>query len=130
MKTALQRGDSELAIGTAKEFVETICKTILNERKKPLKGTENLQKLVYLTIKEVNPLITVQLSRKTTKLVQKTLSVLSTITQCIAELRNLYGTGHGKDADAVILELRHAALTVNAATTLALFLYQSYEKII
>jgi len=62
------------------------------------------------------------------ELIRKTLGVLTTLTQCIAELRNLYGTGHGKGVSTVSLEPRHAALAVNAATTLALFLYQSYEK--
>jgi hypothetical protein len=65
---------------------------------------------------------------KTNKLVQKTPGTLSTLTQCIAELRNLHGTGHGKNASAGSLEPRHAALAVNAVTTLALFLYESYEK--
>jgi len=128
MITALQRGDSELAIGTAKEFVETICKTILNERKKPLKGDETLPKLVYLTIEEVKPVSAVQLDRETNELVRKTLGALSTLTQCIAELRNMYGTGHGKYPGTLSLEPLYAELAVNAATTLALFLYQSYEN--
>jgi hypothetical protein len=130
MKTALEREDIELAIGTAKEFVETICKTILNERNKPTKGDENLPKLVYLTLEEVKAVPTVDTGIKTNKLVKKTLGTLSTLTQCIAELRNLYGTGHGKNASAVSLEPWHATLAVNAATTLALFFYQSHEKTI
>ena len=61
-------------------------------------------------------------------IVSKTLGVLTTLAQCIDELRNLYGTGHGKDVSTVSLEPRNAALGVNVATTLALLLYQSYEK--
>lgn len=128
MNTALKRGDSELAIGTAKEFVETICKTILNERNVPLSGKEDLPNLVFKTIKEVNPTAGIPLDEKSKKIVKKTLGALSTLTQCIAELRNLYGTGHGKGVSSINLEPRHATLAVNSATTLALFLYHSYEK--
>ncbi len=127
MTTAVDR-DPELAIGTAKEFVETICKMILSKRNKPLKGNENLPKLVYLTICETKPIAESQSDMRINKLIRKTLGVLTTLTHCIAELRNLYGTGHGKDVSTVSLEPRHAALAVNAATTLAIFLYQSYEK--
>lgn len=127
MTTAIDR-DPELAIGTAKEFVETICKTILKERKKPFKDDEDLARLVYLTLQEVEPLKTVEFDEKTNKMIKKTLGALSTLTQSIAELRNLHGTGHGKDAGKNILEQRYAVLAVNAATTLAFFLYQSHEK--
>jgi hypothetical protein len=54
---------------------------------------------------------------------------MNSLASCIAELRNLHGTGHGKDVRIVTVEPRYAALTVNAAATLGLFLYQSYEKI-
>lgn len=37
--------DSELAIGTAKEFVESICKTILSERGTPAAKNEDLPAL-------------------------------------------------------------------------------------
>jgi len=127
MTTAVDR-DSELAIGTAKEFVETICKMILSKRNKPLKGNEDLPKLVKLTIDETKPMAETRSDMKINKLIHKTLGVLMTLTHCIAELRNLYGTGHGREVSTVSLEPRHAALAVNAATTLALFLYQSYEK--
>jgi hypothetical protein len=68
-----------------------------------------------------------QVSAKFDELIRKILGALSTLTQCIAELRNLYGTGHGKDVKTVIVKPKYAALVVNAATTLALFLYQSHE---
>jgi hypothetical protein len=109
------------------QFIEAICKTILTEKKIPLKGNEKLPKLVHMAIEEINTLDTAHLNGKTDPLIRKTLGVLSTLTQCIAELRNLYGTGHGRDAGAIGLKPRHAELAVNASTTLALFLYRSYN---
>lgn len=43
---AATQNDPELAIGTAKEFIETICKTILAERSVPFAKDEKLPKLV------------------------------------------------------------------------------------
>jgi hypothetical protein len=49
------------------------------------------------------------------------LSNLATITQGIAELRNQYGTVHGKSSKAKGLTSRHAKLAVGSASTLAVF---------
>jgi AbiJ N-terminal domain 3/Abortive infection C-terminus len=126
MNNAIEK-DPELAIGTAKEFIETVCKTILKERGKSFKDDEDLPKLAYLAFQEVQPMKGVN-SKEAEEIVRKTLGSLSTITQSVAELRNLHGTGHGKDADTIPLKSRHAALAVNAATALALFLYQSHQE--
>ncbi|MBW0000317.1 MAG: hypothetical protein JO015_14550 [Verrucomicrobia bacterium] len=45
--------DPELAIGTAKELVETCCKTILAERGKPVAGTPDMPSLLKETFKEL-----------------------------------------------------------------------------
>ena len=47
--------DPELAIGTAKEFVESICKTILNERRKTFEADEDLPKLVLVVLDDLKP---------------------------------------------------------------------------
>ncbi len=52
---------------------------------------------------------------------------LGTVAGRIAELRNLYGTGHGKVASARPLELRYARLAVGAAATLATFPFETHE---
>jgi len=127
MTNAIER-DPELAIGTAKEFVETICKTILTERKKSFKPDEDLPKLVFMTINEVTPVSASGSDKKVDALMHRIVGNMNDLARCLAELRNLHGTGHGKDIHAVTLEPRHAALAVNAATTIVLFLYQSNEK--
>jgi hypothetical protein len=45
----------------------------------------------------------------------------------IAELRNEYGTGHGKASGQGGLGPRHARLAVGAASTLAAFLFEKYD---
>ena len=52
MESAVER-DPELAIGTAKELVETVCKTILAERGKPATGTPDMPTLTKVTLKEL-----------------------------------------------------------------------------
>jgi hypothetical protein len=48
--------------------------------------------------------------------------------QGLAELRNLYGTGHGKEGSTKGLAARHAKLAVGAAITLADFLFDTHEN--
>ena len=45
----------------------------------------------------------------------------------IAELRNLYGTGHGKGGNHKGLTVRHARLAVSASAALCMFLFETYE---
>lgn len=54
-------------------------------------------------------------------------SNLGQISQGMAELRNLYGTGHGKDGRSKGLSPRHARLAVSCATALATFLFEAHE---
>lgn len=121
--------DPSLAIGTAKELIETICKTILSERGQTLNGTPELPKLVKQTLKELK--LTpddIPNKAKASKNIQTILSNLATITNGIAELRNSYGTGHGKETKAKGLGSRHAKLAVGAASTLALFLLETHNE--
>ncbi len=53
---------------------------------------------------------------------------LGTICNGLAELRGLYGTGHGKHGNASGLGARHAKLAVGAATTLAIFLFETHQQ--
>jgi hypothetical protein len=54
---------------------------------------------------------------------------LATLVQGSAELRNAYGTGHGKSKTQARhgLTSRHARLAVGASATLAVFLYETHE---
>jgi hypothetical protein len=121
--------DPGLAIGTAKELVETCCKTILNARNIAFSKSADIPELVKLTTKELE--LTpddIPDKAKAADTVKRLLSNLATITKGIAELRNQYGTGHGKAAGAKGLRPRHARLAVGAASTLAVFLAETHNE--
>ena len=40
----------------------------------------------------------------------------------------MYGTGHGKDGNSAGLRPRHARLAAGAATTLAMFLFETHTE--
>lgn len=120
--------DPGLAIGTAKELVETCCKTILLDRKVPVEKAADLPVLVKQAAKALA--LTpddIPDKAKAVETIRRLLSNLGTITSGVAELRNLYGTGHGKEGRMKGLHPRHARLAVGAASTLALFLIETHE---
>ena len=128
MERAVQN-DPGLAIGTAKELVETICKTILMERNVEFTGNDDLPKLVKATAKVLRLTPSdIPDDAKASDSIKRLLSNLATITNGVAELRNSYGTGHGKEAKSKGLSPRHAKLAVGAASTLALFLVETHHE--
>jgi len=121
--------DPSLAIGTAKELIETCCKTILTERKVEFSKNADIPELVKLTAKELE--LTpddIPQKAKAAETIKRLLSNLATITQGVAELRNHYGTGHGKAAGTKGLQPRHAKLAAGAASTLAVFLAETHNE--
>ena len=121
--------DPRLAIGQAKELVETVCKTILRERGKPVQGNPKVTALVKQTASELRLLPEdVPDERKGVETIRRVLSNLAQIAQGLAELRNLFGTGHGADGAMPALGTGHARLAVGAATTLCVFLLHYHEQ--
>lgn len=120
--------DPELAIGTAKELVETCCKTILCESGETISKGDDLPKIVKATVKllELTP-SDIPDRAKASEAIKKLLSNLASITHGVAELRNHYGTGHGKQGNMKGLQSRHAKLAVGAASTLAVFLTETHK---
>lgn len=122
-------GDPDLAIGTAKELLETCCKTILHEREIAFPKNADLPQLVKRTVKELQ--LTpkdIPDQAKAANTIKRLLSNLATLAQGISELRNHYGTGHGKHAKTRGLTQRHAKLAVGAASTLAVFLVETHNS--
>lgn len=119
--------DPELAIGTAKELVETVCKTILHERGVEVAKNADLPELNKALFKALR-LVPEDIPdhAKGSATIRKILQNLATVTQGLAELRNLYGTGHGKHGGTKSINPRHARLAVGASSTLAAFLYETH----
>lgn len=53
---------------------------------------------------------------------------LKVLVQRIAELRNSYGSGHGKSSSYKGLEARHARLAVGCSLTITRFLWDSFDR--
>ncbi len=127
MESAIEKAP-HVAIGTAKELIETCCKSILNERGKEINKNWDLLDLSRETNKELQLLpMDVPEERKASKTIKSILGSLTMVVQGISELRNDYGSGHGKKAEFQGLNPRHAKLAVGAATTLAIFLLETHE---
>lgn len=121
--------DPSLAIGTAKELIETCCKTILTERGQEISGTPDIPTLTKATLKELNLVPEgVPNAARGADVIKRLLGNLSTIGHGLAELRGLYGTGHGQHGSTSGLTTRHAKLAVGAASTLAVFLFETHEQ--
>lgn len=127
METAIE-GDPSLAIGTAKELVEAACKAILEERNRAAPPKTDLPKLVRLVSEELGLLPeAVAPDARAAETIKKVLGSLASIVAGVAELRNQYGTGHGPAPSRGSLGPRHAKLASGAASTLAVFLYETHQ---
>jgi hypothetical protein len=122
--------DCDLAIGTAKELVESICKTILDERGALYGKSDDLTALVRKTTKILRlSADDVASTSRAADTIKRMLMNIAALAQAAAELRNAYGTGHGKSKAqaAQHLEPRHARLAVGTATALGVFLFETHE---
>ncbi len=120
--------DPAQAIGSAKELLESTLKTILEGLGIAYgKGDEipQLLKAVQSAL-ELAP-NDAHANKKGAETIRKTLSNLGSVAIGIAELRNLYGTGHGKGRNHKGLTVRHARLAVSASAALCMFLLETYE---
>lgn len=119
--------DPALAIGTAKELIESVCKTILEQRQ--ISHDEDLD--IGQLVKEVRKALglipeSIPNSARGAESIRRLLSNLGNVAQGVGELRNLYGTGHGKVGAVKGLSPRHARLAVGAAATLSTFLFETH----
>jgi len=120
--------DPELAVGTTKDLVEATLKSILrglNEDFDESKADipvllKRVQKLLELAPDEVDA------ARRGADTIKRILSNLGGVAIGVAELRNLYGSGHGRSQRRVV-DARLARLVVGSGGTLCKFLLETYE---
>jgi hypothetical protein len=111
--------DPALAVGSAKELIESTAKIVLAERGIAVSDRAGLPELV----RQAQQALALHPSSAVpgpdgTDAVRRILGGVSTIAAGLAELRNRgYGTGHGPAGARVGLGARHAHLAVNAAFT-------------
>ena len=120
--------DPEAAIGFAKEFIETVCKTILDNRQVPYTKSDDLPRLSKKVCQSTRllPEGTAEETRGT-EMTQRFIANLGSLVQGLAEIRGTYGTGHGKGVGFVGLGSDHARLAVSCATALGVFLVQCHQ---
>lgn len=121
--------DPPLAIGSAKELVETVSKMVLVHY--GLETDKKREKLPQLVNRALDCLDLkadkIPKASKAAESSRKVLGSLAGITQGMAEIRNAFGTGHGR-ATASAIKPRHAMLMVGAAATLTRFMMATYEE--
>ena len=128
LENAVDR-DPALAIGTAKELVESCCKTVLTKRGVSYASGADLPTLTKLVAKELGlvpeGITDAAKGAETIKLILRNLAAL---TQYLAELRGLYGSGHGREGRHRGLQPRHARLAVGAAVSFIDFVTETFRE--
>ncbi|MFZ3128985.1 MAG: abortive infection family protein [Rhodoferax sp.] len=121
--------DPALAIGTAKELIETCCKTILTKRGITFTKSDDLGDLSKKLTKELQ-LVPEGVSEevKGAENIRLVLRNLTQLTNNLAQLRGLYGTGHGRDGNHRGLQSRHARLAVASAVAFIDFVSETYRQ--
>lgn len=120
--------DPDLAIGTAKDLVESCCKTILTKRGVAFTRSADLGDLTKLLVKELQ-LVPDGISDQVrgAENIRLILRNLTQLTNNLAQLRGLYGTGHGRDGKYRGLQPRHARLAVAGAIAFIDFVADTYR---
>jgi hypothetical protein len=120
--------DPALAVGSAKELVEATLKSILRGGDVPFEESKDdipvllkkAQKHLDLAPDDIDG------SKRGAETIKRVLSNLGSVAIGVAELRNVYGTGHGH-AKRRAVDPRLARLVVGSAGTLCRFLLETYE---
>lgn len=117
-----------LAIGLAKEYLETCLKSIAEERRIEVKQNANVPQLQNAVMEELG-LAPKQVNNEmpgATEL-KKLLGSLISCSDSIAAIRNKYGSGHGKEKDFVSLLPRDARLVVSVSIMVCDYLWDFHQ---
>ena len=119
--------DPAPAIGSAKELVETVAKLVLRHYSQDPDQYDTVQQLVKQAMKCLN--LSAEDIPKVAKGADSIRQILAGLGQAvggIVELRNLYGTGHGRVHTAG-LQPRHVRLVVGASSTICMFFLETLD---
>lgn len=120
----------DLALDLSRTLVESICKTILNDRGQQIDDAAEGPQLLRETLRclRLTPDAHPNPGDLTDRL-KKTVGGLNTVIQGICELRNKYGfASHGKTADFPSLEPVQAQLVARSADALVHFLMSAHKS--
>lgn len=111
------------AITAARALLEATCKTVLDDRSVKYADSDDLPKLYRYLQKELR----LAPSDHTEEQFKKILGGATSVVQGLGSLRNSVGDSHGTGRKTYRPEARHAALAVNLAGSMALFLMASHQ---
>ncbi len=120
---SIRDSDPHQVISYAKSLIESTCKVVLKELNRPYDEKSTIPTLIKAAQKALkmhpDTIAPTQKGRATTI---RALSNLSQVALAVAELRNEYGTDHGRTHPSDPLRPRHARLARNMATAYCEFL--------
>jgi hypothetical protein len=122
---ALERSatDPEGAVTAARTLLETVCKHILDESKTEYGKNPNLPELYGLVAKGLR----LSPTQHTEKTFRQILHGCSSVVDGLGSMRNTLGDAHGQGKGGVRPKSRHAALAVNLAGAMAVFLVETLD---
>lgn len=127
---SLRSSNPTQAIGLAKELIESCCKTILDDFGIAYDGNDNVSQLTKQTMDVLNLLPeNVQATVQEEDAIKSVLGNLRAIPTKLAEIRNPFGSGHGKSASFQGLEARHAQLAIGSSITFVDFIWSTFENV-
>lgn len=124
--------DPELAIGTAKEFLESVVKTVLQAKSEAWNAGDSFPSLVKQALKVVK-VVPDGIARQpeTEQAVRVLINNLGSSVDKLAEIRNWHGSGHGKDAKPAAGEVwlaeHHARFCVGVSIQIAQFIFDCLQ---
>jgi len=124
--------DPELAIGTAKEFLESVAKTVLQAKGEAWNAGDSFPSLVKQAVRVVK-VVPDGISRQpeTEQAVRVLINNLGSSVDKLAEIRNWHGSGHGKDAKPAAGEVwlaeHHARFAVGVSIQIAQFIFDCLQ---
>ncbi|MBV7532853.1 abortive infection family protein [Chitinophaga sp. sic0106] len=114
--------DTDVAIGTGKELLEIVCKSIMKQKGAEIDKDWSLPKLLKETtnVLDFKPKDAAN-PEAAERSIKQLLGGISSIVQGVTELRNSYGSGHGKDADFKGLDPMFARIFVGVVAEISGF---------
>lgn len=125
MRAAIHN-DPGLAIGTAKELIESVSKTVLQQRGVAFDTSADAPRLARMALEAV-AIVPPDWTgdERVAGSIRSLLGALTQVGTRLAELRNWAGSGHGREAGAAALAPMHARLACDSAATFAVFMVEA-----
>lgn len=130
IESAIENNTPSFVFDISKSLVDTICKTILEDRGKKPDRKLSSSDLLKITLKELKLYRDdVEDAKKAQKDLKEIVNGLRTAFSGICDLRNTFGVvGHGMDGYADSLENTQAIFTARATDAIVHFLYLTHKE--